>query len=136
MSIDEQQVDCGAEEEEEIFACGDGGSADDQAFDALIGAVEDFMFSFNVMALFQTLPPLGDVPDDHPRHKLHKGFVQQIEAKLDAHVTSRIPGVDFRAAAKLIEVRQKEVSEEVWDFVNHGCMDYVSFLALWKEQRP
>jgi ADP-ribosylation factor 2-binding protein len=134
---DEEPMSCGdGGDDEEVFATGDGGSAEDQAFDELIGVVEDFMFSFDVMALFSTLPPLQQVDDDHQRHKLHKGFVAKIEAQLDAHVTRRIPGVEFRAAAKLIESRHKEVSEEVWDFVNHGCMDYVSFLALWKEQRP
>jgi hypothetical protein len=126
----------GVDDDEEVFACGDGGSAEDRAFDELIGAVEDFMFNFDVMALFATLPPLAEVADDHQRHSLHKGFVRQIEHRLDAHLTKRIPGIEFRSAAKLIESRQKEVSEEVWDFVNHGCMDYVSFLALWKEQRP
>ena len=125
-----------AEDDEEIFACGDGGSAEDQAFDKLIGVVEDFMFSFNVLSLFSTLPRLEEVSDDHQRHKLHKSFVGQIEQKLDQHVTEHIPGVDFKASAKLIESRSKEVSEEVWDFVNHGCMDYVSFLALWREQNP
>lgn len=124
-------------DDEEVFACGDGGTEDDQNFDALIGVIEDFMCNFSVMGLLvDSVPSLASVPDDHDRHLRHKAFVALIEAKLDEHVEEKLPGMHVPAVAAMIKDRMNEVSEEVWDFVNHGCMDYVSFLALWRENKP
>lgn len=123
-------------EDEEVFACGDGGSSDDQKFDTIIGVIEDFMCSFNVMELFPSLPPLSEVDSDHDRHVHHKSFVALIEKRLDDHLAERLPGLHVTEVAKMIESRMSEVGEEIWDFVQHGCMDYISFMALWKDRRP
>lgn len=154
-------------EDEETFACGDGGSADDQAFDRIIGVIEDFMCGFDVTLLFTTpvaaivakskgaggdegrsgvasdsdqqqllLPSLSAVPSDHDRHSYHKAFVAKIESLLDAHIEKNMPGMHVSEVAAQIQTRIDEVGEEIWEFVQQGCMDYVSFLALWKEYRP
>lgn len=123
-------------EDEETFACGDGGTDEDREFDEIIGVIEDFMCSFDVLQLFDGLPPLTEVESDHDRHIHHKSFVESIEKRLDAHISETLPGKTVMDIASRIEGRMSEVSEEVWDFVNHGCMDYVSFIALWKDRRP
>lgn len=123
-------------EDEEVFACGDGGTEEDQEFDEIIGVIEDFMISFNPVDMFKDLPSLATVESDHERHNHHKKLVDTIEERLDTHIAEMLPGKHMADIAAMIEGRMAEVSEEVWEFVSHGCMDYVSFLALWKEKQP
>ena len=124
------------DEEEEIFACGDGGSEDDRKFDRLIGVIEDFMCGMDVASYFAGLPPHREVINDHDRHAYHKKCIAEVEAQLDARVARDFPEVHLGEIERIVRDRVAEVSEEVWEFVKHGFMDFVSFEALWKANNP
>ncbi|KAH9589136.1 hypothetical protein LSM04_002718 [Trypanosoma melophagium] len=124
-------MDC---DEEELFLCGNGGSAEDVQFDELVGVIENFMVNFDPNSIFSELPPFSSIPNEHEKQKIHRDLIAQVESELDAYVVEHCDTIkSMEAAAELLSSRRDEIVDEVWDFVSEGCFDYNTFLTMWEK---
>ncbi|CAG9572395.1 conserved hypothetical protein [Leishmania major strain Friedlin] len=124
-------------EEGEFIICGNGGSPEDAAFDAVVGVIEDFMISFDPEQVWQSLPPLHTVSGDHDQHTVYTSFLEKVDQELDAHVLASCPEYkSIEQVVTLLQKRHEDITEEVWSFVSEGCFDYEAFMEQWKKKRP
>lgn len=124
-------------EDGEFTICGNGGSPEDAAFDALVGVIEDFMVTFDLETVWESVPPLHTVSGDHDRHTVYRSVVEKVEAALDAHVLAACPEYgSIDEVGTLLQSRHQDITEEVWEFVSEGCFDFDTFMTEWAEKRP
>ncbi|CAJ1007313.1 hypothetical protein Q4I28_002627 [Leishmania naiffi] len=124
-------------EEGEFLICGNGGSPEDAAFDTVVGVIEDFMISFDLEKMWQSVPPLHTISDEHEQHTVYRSFVEKVDQELDAHVLAACPVYKSSdEVVALLQRRHEDITEEVWAFVSEGCFDYEAFVEQWKEKRP
>lgn len=124
-------------EEGDFVICGDGGTAEDAAFDAVVGVIEDFMVNFDTDKIWAMVPPLHETADEHAQHTHYQAVLKAVEGEMDAYVLAQCPEYDsIEAVGALLQARQNDISEEVWEFVSEGCFDYATFIELWKEHKP
>ncbi|KAK7196131.1 ARF-like 2-binding protein [Novymonas esmeraldas] len=122
-------------DEGEFIICGDGGTPEDAAFDALVGAIEDFMITFDAEQVWQAVPPLHTVQSDHERHTIFTAFLAEVERRLDAHVLAACgDGSSIEEVGALLQRRHEDITPEVWEFVSEGCFDYETFMEQWKSR--
>ncbi|KAG8342878.1 hypothetical protein TRVL_06294 [Trypanosoma vivax] len=121
-------------EEGEFVVYGNSGSAEDAQFDQIVGAIEDFMMSFDHGSVFKSLPPFASVASDHDKHQIHRDLLARISADLDECVLQRCEGVtSMTDVMRLLEERCEEVSDDVRSFVREGFFDYSTFVEEWEE---
>lgn len=124
-------------EEGDFIICGDGGSPEDAAFDAVVGVIEDFMVSFDKEQIWCMVPPLSQASNEHDQHTQYQAVLKAVESELDAYVLAQCPEyASVEEVGALLQTRQNDISEEVWEFVSEGCFDYETFIELWKEKKP
>lgn len=124
-------------EEGDFIICGDGGSPEDAAFDAVVGVIEDFMVNFDMARMWEMIPPLHDTADEHAQHSCYQSVLKAVEAEMDAYVMAQCPEYSsIEEVGALLQSRQGDISEEVWEFVSEGCFDYETFIQLWRDQKP
>ncbi|KAL7701204.1 hypothetical protein N2W54_002663 [Lotmaria passim] len=124
-------------EEGDFIICGDGGSPEDVAFDTMVGVIEDFMIQFDKERIWRMVPPLHYTSGEHEQHTHYQAVLKAVESELDAHVLARCPEYNsIEAVGNLLEKRQADISEEVWEFVSEGCFDYETFIELWRQKKP
>lgn len=121
-------------EEDSFEILGDTCNEEDVQFDELVGVLEEFMMSCDVEARLRRLPALKAVSSDHERHTMYRRFLSSIETDLDACVKRHCRssgGLAFADVPALLERRKDEISEEVWEFMSEGCLDYLDFVERW-----
>lgn len=121
-------------EDGDFIVEGTHGSPDDVKFDEAVGVIEDFMISCDLDAVLKkVLPPFASVKTDHDRHSFHRKVVDSVEKDLDTYVMKHCTSVSsMEELAALLQSRQSEISEDVWDFISDGCFDYSGFLEKWE----
>ncbi|GET87719.1 hypothetical protein, conserved [Leishmania tarentolae] len=124
-------------EEGEFIICGNVGSPEDVAFDTVVGVIEDFMISFDLEHVWQSVPSLHNVSDDHDQHAVYTSFLEKVDNELDMYVLAACPEYkSIEEIVSLLQNRQEDITEEVWAFVSEGCFDYETFMEQWREKRP
>jgi hypothetical protein len=120
---------------EEVFAENNTGTAEDRAFDAVIGVIEGIMISPAFMQLLTQHVAAAAAPDsmsEHDRYLVYKAYLAAIEAFVDAAVAAALPEREIEKLAALVAAREAEVSDDVIDLVNGACISYQAFEALWR----
>lgn len=124
-------------EDGDFIICGDGGSPEDVAFDTVVGVIEDFMINFDRERVWEMVPPLSRTSGEHEQHMHYQAVLKAVESEMDSYVLEQCPDYQtIEAVGELLQQRQDDISEEVWEFVSEGCFDYETFIVLWKERKP
>jgi hypothetical protein len=124
-------------EDGDFAICGDGGSAADVAFDTVVGVIEDFMVSFDKEQVWSLVPPLHSTSSEHEQHAHYQAVLKAVEEEMDAYVLQRCSEYSsIGAIGELLQQRQEDISEEVWEFISEGCFDYETFIELWRLKKP
>ncbi|EPY42770.1 hypothetical protein AGDE_01153 [Angomonas deanei] len=95
------------------------------------------MIQFDLNGAINTLPGFSSVTNDHEKHTIFTNFLANVETELDNYVISRCSGFSTLAeVGELLEARKDEITDEVWEFLSDGCLDYVTFAEQWEKINP
>ncbi|CCW61280.1 unnamed protein product [Phytomonas sp. EM1] len=121
----------------EFTICASAESPEDAQFDNLVGAIEDFMISFDLKSALKELPRLRSITGEHEQHAIYKKFLNHVESELNQHILAHFPEYkDISEVESILHAQHDKISEEVWDFISEGCFDYNVFLEEWKANSP
>ena len=125
---------------EELLCENNCGTAADREFDAIIGAIENFLVSPELSqaraAYFAALPPLAAVPAPMERYVRCREYAALLDTLTTEYIVEQLGDrMTLEEAVELIQSRPDEVSDDVMELVggSETAVDVDTFVAMWAQ---
>lgn len=128
-------------EEEEMLCCNDGGTREDNQFDAIVGALEDIImepeFARRQAEFFRRHSVHFDDSEENKLiyTQLFEEYHTQLERVIESRLCAAVPGFSMSEFMGMLETRQDELFGDVFDLL-HSLSDFDEFKGMMLAHRP